>query len=122
MLARGSRCGGGGAGDGCRLGKSLTSTALAAASSAALAASAALLAMSCLAESEAALVICSAGPGSQERLHALFKESFMGIHSHGRARRAAPASWQMSFDSGASARGVAQSYGTDIGHGRSCRS
>ena len=68
--SRGSRCGGGGAGDGCRLGKSLTSAALAAASSAALAASAALLAMSCLAESEAAFVICKAGPGSWEWLHA----------------------------------------------------
>ena len=54
-----SRCGGAGEGVvGCRLGKSLTKAALAAASSAALAASAALLAISLFADSEAALVIC----------------------------------------------------------------
>ena len=70
--SRSSRCGGGGAREGRRLGKSLTSAALAAASSAALAASAALLAMSCLAESEAALVICKAGPGSREWFYATY--------------------------------------------------
>ena len=56
---RDSRCGGAGDGvEGCRLGKSLTRAALAAASSAALASLAALLASSLFADSEAALVIC----------------------------------------------------------------